>query len=219
VRAPVIVPRRPPSHELRRRHAVDRLGQGRLSDHRALAKLGHQKSVALPQNGEDAPLYGPKPMASGLLKDAFRQRAIGEFDNFSQPSFTIERRCAMTHHLCTLIASRIDELHSIDVRNGRILRGAVVLSAMPLSTPDLDGRAWHRSVGAEHTAVAGLRSQHRAASFARVEELTGLHRHRLALGEAATRTGDDGVLNHARLRSSVAMARVETDSRHSRWLR
>src|ERR1700730_11226637 len=55
--------------------------------------------------------------------------------------------------------------------------------------------------GAKNAAVAGFRSKHRTASFARIEELTGVRRHRLSLGEATTRAGDDGVLNHVRLRS------------------
>jgi hypothetical protein len=51
-----------------------------------------------------------------------------------------------------------------------------------------------RTKGAKHAAVAILRPQPHAASFALVKEFAGVHhRHLFAFREAAKRTGDDGV--------------------------
>ena len=55
----------------------------------------------------------------------------------------------------------------------------------------LHRRARHRPVGAVHTAVARKRTQDRLALLALVEKLAGVRRHRLALGEAALRAGQD----------------------------
>ena len=51
----------------------------------------------------------------------------------------------------------------------------------------LHRRAFDRAVRAENAAVAGLRSQHRLAVLALVEELAGVRWHNLALGVAALR--------------------------------
>ena len=54
---------------------------------------------------------------------------------------------------------------------------------------------WTRNgpIGTKHAAVAILRPQPHAASFALVKELTSVYRHLFAFREAAMRTGDDGM--------------------------
>lgn len=54
------------------------------------------------------------------------------------------------------------------------------------------GRAFDRSVGAEHAAIALLGAQHRFAPAAFVEELAGVRGHGFRLGESAARTGQNG---------------------------
>src|SRR5262249_32488348 len=49
--------------------------------------------------------------------------------------------------------------------------------------------------GAKHAAVAVLRPQPHAASFALVKELTSIYRHLFAFREAAMRTGDHRIEN------------------------
>lgn len=78
---------------------------------------------------------------------------------------------------------------------------AAASSGLAAGARRLHGRARHRAKGAKDAAVAALRLQRRPASFALVEELTSICRHRLALGEATVRTGDDGLLDHVRLAS------------------
>jgi hypothetical protein len=69
----------------------------------------------------------------------------------------------------------------------------------------LNRRAGHRAVGAKHAAVAGLRLQPPAASFAVIEELAGVGGHPLGGGVAALRACNGGLLNHTPAnRTSVA---------------
>jgi hypothetical protein len=57
----------------------------------------------------------------------------------------------------------------------------------------LHGRAGNRPVRTEDTAIALLGTKERAAAGAVVEELARVRRHRFQLGNAALRTGDDGL--------------------------
>ena len=63
-------------------------------------------------------------------------------------------------------------------------------SASFAGTLGLHRRAWHRTVGAEHTAITLLRPQLRAAARAHVKELTSVRRHSLAYGCPAMRTSN-----------------------------
>src|SRR5713101_8813881 len=61
----------------------------------------------------------------------------------------------------------------------------------------LDRRAWHRTVGAEHATVTLLRTQHRAAPGALVEELAGVGRHTFRFGGSGKRACDDRFKDHS----------------------
>src|SRR5260370_33905250 len=59
----------------------------------------------------------------------------------------------------------------------------------------LYGRALDRSEGAEHTAVARLGAQPRAAARALVKKLARVRGHALGLAEGAIRAGQDRIEN------------------------
>ena len=61
----------------------------------------------------------------------------------------------------------------------------------------LNRRARYRTVRAEDATVARLRTQHRSARGALVEEFAGVGRHRLSLRRPADRTRDRGFRDHA----------------------
>jgi len=60
----------------------------------------------------------------------------------------------------------------------------------------LDRRTRHRTVRAEHAAIARFWPQRRAAAAALVKELAGVGRHGFRLGCSTMRTGDDGLEHH-----------------------
>ena len=53
----------------------------------------------------------------------------------------------------------------------------------------LNWGALHRTIGAEHTTVAGLGAQQCFTVVTFIEKLAGIDRHRLLFGEAAMRAG------------------------------
>jgi hypothetical protein len=64
--------------------------------------------------------------------------------------------------------------------------------------PRLHRRAFHRAVGAKHTAIARPRLQPYAAPLAVIEELASVGRHRLGRLVGAMRTGDGRFKLHRR---------------------
>lgn len=66
------------------------------------------------------------------------------------------------------------------------LPGAMSRRSCPI-VPLLNRRTPHRTIRAEHAAVARQRAQHRFALRALPEEQAGIHRHARALGKAAVR--------------------------------
>jgi hypothetical protein len=71
----------------------------------------------------------------------------------------------------------------------------------------LDWRTRHRSVGAEHAAIACERLQLLAASLADVEELAGVRWHLLNGSMAALRAGEGGLELHRRLARTISTKR------------
>ena len=67
---------------------------------------------------------------------------------------------------------------------------APLLHSATAVLPALNRWARHRAVGAEHAAVARLRSQHRPAMLALIEELACIGRHDLPLAVTAVRAGE-----------------------------
>ena len=70
---------------------------------------------------------------------------------------------------------------------------------------------WTRNgpIGAKHAAVAILRPQPHATSRALVKELASIGRHLFACGEAAMRTGDDGMERDVIHSTYAAVLRLE----------
>jgi hypothetical protein len=63
-------------------------------------------------------------------------------------------------------------------------------------THGLNRRARNRAVGTEHTTIARLRPQRRAAATACIEKLARIGRHGLRFRGGTMRTSDDGFKNH-----------------------
>ncbi len=60
----------------------------------------------------------------------------------------------------------------------------------------LNGRAWHRAIGAVNTAVTWLGPENRAAVVAFVQPLAGVDRHGLGFDVAAFRASQCRLGNH-----------------------
>src|SRR5215472_17721764 len=68
-------------------------------------------------------------------------------------------------------------------------------------------RTRHRSVGAEHAAIARLGAQEFAAARTFVEILARIGRHGLGLRRTAGRAGDRGIRDHSRFLNAKAWSR------------
>jgi hypothetical protein len=75
------------------------------------------------------------------------------------------------------------------------------MAARPLAVL-LDRRTRHRSIRAEHAAIARLRLEFLAAALADIEKLTGIEWHPLASLEAAFRASQDRFQLHGAFHSA-----------------
>src|SRR6516162_1506082 len=83
-------------------------------------------------------------------------------------------------------------------------------SKLPDRALGLDRRARNRAVGTEHTTVAWLGPQRRAAAGTSIEKLAGVGWHCLRFRGGAMRTGNHGFKNHVLPQARLSNRRSRT---------
>ncbi len=110
------------------------------------------------------------------------------------PSANSSRHLNASGFLCRLSGQPYD-LWSISLAGG--LSATAGSDVRVTRTRGLNRRTRNRAVGTEHTTIAWLRPQRRAAASACIEKLARIGGHGLRFRDGATRTSDDGFEDHA----------------------
>jgi hypothetical protein len=88
------------------------------------------------------------------------------------------------------ILSVVNEMHNPGIQpHAATMRSLTNAVELATSFVVLDRRTGNRTIGAEHTAIAGERLQSFSAALAVIEELAGVGRHRLDRSMATFRAG------------------------------